>query len=579
MKKFSGSTRGTFLTLLCLVLSSFSVLGNGGLQNSQKQPVSVHYNSASDSFDVTADYDISAEAFGYYYRDLNGSYWNYLDAHMQEEVDSVSDHVLYSRALGFLEGYATCNEIKTFYPNFHSAVFGTEAPGAETINFLEANYKWLQKMVADNSETDDYWYTIKSTLTQLNGVYEGYKAGCAPDAKETSKPDFSNIENPTFMHFLLINAWGDLYQIALKFAEPGNSARLMGNRRFDNKLGKPVLVERCSSIIKLLEDNSDVVFGHATWDTFESLGPRILKHYSFPLMRSQHAEHHYDVYFSSSPGVLSSIDDFFTVSGYAQLGVMETTNSLYNLRLLKEVVPETVLSWTRAVTSNQMAANGADWPKQFARYHSGTYTNQWMVMDLKLFTPGTAPPSGFLNVFEEVPGLTHTADMTSVLVQQGYWASYNVPYFPDIAEASGYAKLCKADKDLCFDTAPRAYIFRDNQAQIKDLSGGNWMLSYNNFQIDAASKNDSCNTIACRGDLEPKVESRGAFGALDTKVSSAVNAKRYPGNAPQIMARLGPTSQQQPKFCWSSISDESSYVHHGQPDCFDFSPVTFPPLA
>jgi hypothetical protein len=559
----------------CLVLS---LLFFQGLAT--KEAFSAHYDQFSDSFTITSDYDTNAEAFGYFHRNMNGSGWNYLDAHMQEEVDSVEDHVLYSRALGFLEGYATCNEIKTFYPNFHSAVFGTGAPGKETLGFLKKNYQWLNQMVQEHAATDDYWYTIKSTLLQLNGVFEGYKAGCAPNVKtpaDNDAIDFSSIENPTLLHFLLINAWGDLYQIALKYYEPGQSARLMGNRRYENKNGKPVLVERCSSIIKLVENKSDVVFGHATWDTFESLGPRILKHYSLPIMRRQHAEHHYDVYFSSSPGVLSSIDDFFTVSGYAQLGVMETTNSLYNLRLLNDIVPNTVLSWTRAVTSNQMASSGSDWAVQFARYHSGTYTNQWMAMDLKKFTPGLAPEAGFLTVFEEVPGLTHTKDMTDVLIKQGYWASYNVPYFPDIAQASGYAKLCQVNKDYCFETAPRAYIFRDNQANVSDLSGGNWMLSYNDFQHDVASRNDSCSTIACRGDLEPDVASRGAFGALDTKVSSAVNAKRYPGNAPRILARLGPTSQQQPTFCWSQMADEQQYVHNGQPDCYDFAPIIFPP--
>lgn len=275
--------------------------------------ISAYYNKSSDSFTVSDTYDINAEAFGYYYVNLNGSNWNYLDAHMQEEVDSVEDHLLYSRALGFLEGYSTCAEIKSFYPNFHSAVFGTGSPGAGTLGFLQDNYDWLLKMVAENASRDDYWYAVQSSLKQLNGVLEGYIAGCG----SSGEPDasFSTIDHPTLMHFLLINAWGDLYQIALKYEEPGEGARLMGNRRYSNKDGKPILVERCSAIVKLLDDKSDIIFGHATWDTFESLGPRILKHYSFPILRSNHAEHHYDVYFSSSPGVLSSIDDFFCSLG------------------------------------------------------------------------------------------------------------------------------------------------------------------------------------------------------------------------------------------------------------------------
>ncbi len=180
-------------------------------------------------------------------------------------------------------------------------------------------------------------------------------------------------------------------------------------------------------------------------------------------------------------------------------------------------------------------------------------------------------------MFEEVPGLYHIEDMTDLFVKQGYWASYNVPFFPDIRNASGYAKLCQFDKDYCFETAPRATLFREHQATVHDLASGNSVLSYNNFQNDAASRNDSCNAIACRGDLEPNEASRGAFGALDTKVSSATAAKRNPGIPPQILARLGPTSEQQPVFCWSQLADESSYVHNGQPDCYDFAPVIFPP--
>lgn len=431
-------------------------------------------------------------------------------------------------------------------------------------------------MSEKNSEFDEYWYAVKTILRQVEGLYEGFSAGCPSTSTGVSREtDYSTLENPTLMHFLLMNAWGDLYQITMKHAEPGMNSRMRGNPKI--KDGKRTLVERCSAIVKLLEDKSDVVYGHSTWDSYESLSPRILKHYSFPLLRKGKAEHHYDVHFSSSPALLTSVDDFFTVSGYAQLGVIETTNSLYNLKLLEQVVPETALSWTRAITSNQVASSGAHWAETFARYHSGTYTNQWMALDLKLFTPGSDPQPGFLTVLEEVPGLVHTEDQTAHLVGEGYWGSYNNPVYPDISEASGYAALCARDSSECHDTCPRAFIFKQYQSQIKDVAGGQWMLSYNSFQNDTASLNDSCNAIACRGDLEPVVSHRGAFGALDAKVSSATLSKRSAGNSPTYFARLGPTHQQQPVFCWSKLPDEADYHHAGQPDCFDFDFQAFPP--
>lgn len=548
-----------------------------------KQAYSVTLNSTTNKFSVQNTFDEGADAYGYYYVNYAGTSWNYLDASAQQEVTSQSYHLQTMRALGFLEGYSTCSTIKTFYPNFYSAVFGTDRVGAQTIAFLRENYRWMQKMAAENSATDDYWYTVNTVLHQLNGLFEGYVAGCSSDdaVKKAGSMDkdfniFSTLDHPTLEHFLLINAWGDLYQIALKYWEPGRTSRLQGKRKVNNT--KKTLVQRCSAIVKILPDFKDVVFGHATWDTYESLAPRIIKHISHPLMRKGYAEHHYDTYFSSSPAVLSSVDDFFTVSGYAQLGVMETTNELYNVKLLELVVPQSVLSWTRAVTANQMATSGADWAVQFSRYHSGTYTNQWMAIDLKLFTPGQRPSAGFFTVTEEVPGLMHTEDMTEKLLADSYWPSYNVPYFDDITEASGYAKACQINKDNCHATAPRAFLFAQYHNTVTDAMSGEKILSHNYWQGDAASGNDSCNAIACRGDLELDPARIGAFGALDAKVTSALMARREPGVPPQILARLGPTHDQQPVFCWSKFPDEEDYVHNGHPDCFDFPVGTFPPV-
>eukprot|EP01034_Spumella_vulgaris_P031851 gene31851-39343_t len=414
----------------------------------------------------------------------------------------------------------TCEDIKLFYPNFYSAVFGTKAPGPETIKFMESNYAWVKEMAGKHSKTDEYWYAVKSILQQTEGLFEGYKAGCASGVSADKKRvDYSTLDEPTLLHFILLNAWGDLYQITMKHGEPGMGARLQGNRNYKNE--KKTLVNRCSAIVKLLPDNSDVVYGHATWDSYEGLSPRILKHYSFPLLRNGKAEHHYDVHFSSSPALLTSVDDFFTVSGYAQLGIIETTNELYNLKLLDQVVPESVLSWTRAITANQIANSGAHWAETFARYHSGTYTNQWMALDLKLFTPGSPPKDGFFTVFEEVPGIVHIEDQTKALISEGYWGSYNTPFYKDISEASGYAALCEKSSEQCHDTCPRALIFKQYQDQITDVTGGQWML----------------------GDLEPKEVWRGAYGALDAKVTTATLSKRNPGVAPVYYARLGPTHQ------------------------------------
>ena len=49
---------------------------------------------------------------------------------------------------------------------------------------------------------------------------------------------------------------------------------------------------------------------------------------------------------------------------------METTNDLLNVSLLSEVRPESLLSYVRAMTANQVAKDGHDWAQLFSNYQS-----------------------------------------------------------------------------------------------------------------------------------------------------------------------------------------------------------------
>jgi hypothetical protein len=267
------------------------------------------------------------------------------------------------------------------------------------------------------------------------------------------------------------------------------------------------------------------------------------------------------------------------------MGVQETTNSLYNLKVLNTIIPQTALSWQRATAANQLSASGTLWAENFAKYSSGTYTNQWMVVDFKQFSAGNAPNAGFFTVYEEVPGITHWEDQTPTLVSTSFWASYNNPFYTDIRQASGYAALCNiGDVANCYDGAPRYFVFQEQQSSVTDLTSMQQIMRYNAWQTDPASDNNSCHSIACRGDLEVDVNSIGAFGALDAKISSVkmnvdTATGALVGDGCNAYAVLGPTHQGQPVFCWSTYagSDAATYSHAGQPDCFDYEWVYLPP--
>lgn len=71
-----------------------------------------------------------------------------------------------------------------------------------------------------------------------------------------------------------------------------------------------------------------------------------------------------------------------------------------------------------------------------------------MIVDNKQFTPKTATAAavvapGTLWVASQIPGLVVSKDVTDVLIQRGFWPSYNIPYFPDLWSILGYESLVK----------------------------------------------------------------------------------------------------------------------------------------
>ena len=96
--------------------------------------------------------------------------------------------------------------------------------------------------------------------------------------------------------------------------------------------------------------------------------------------------------FSGYPGVIYSGDDFtISTSG---LAIIETTIGNSNKDLWKFVKPHgQILEGFRSLIANRLAKNGKHWAKIFARRNSGTYNNQWMVVDFKKFKPGKKLPT------------------------------------------------------------------------------------------------------------------------------------------------------------------------------------------
>lgn len=95
----------------------------------------------------------------------------------------------------------------------------------------------------------------------------------------------------------------------------------------------------CSVLIKLMNNNRDLYSSHVTWTRYTSM-LRVIKRYNLAYKTSSTDDTPVpatEIAFSSYPGVLQSIDDWYVTS--SGLMITETTNENYNTQLWSKVKP------------------------------------------------------------------------------------------------------------------------------------------------------------------------------------------------------------------------------------------------
>jgi len=320
----------------------------------------------------------------------------------------------------------------------------------------------------------------------------------------------------------------------------------------------------CSVLIKLPGDMSDIWAGHSTWLTFSSMN-RLYKHWNFRLNSNTVVSR--KMSFSSYPATLASTDDFYMMD--SGLAMLQTTNSIFNYSLYNYVHPSSLLAWQRVRLANMMAHDGMEWGAIFDNYNSGTYNNQYMIVDYNKFEAGVALNAGALVVVEQIPGLIIYADQTSQL-ERGYWASYNIPFYEQIYNLSGYPAMYNSQGwQVSYQMCPRCQIFRRDQGNVVDLPSFQAMMRYNDYKNDPVSKGNPGNSVCSRFDL--LVDGPVPFGCTDSKVTSMELITSLTS-----WAVSGPTtSHNLPPFQWTA--EFNSSIHEGEPDVFDFDFVQMSP--
>lgn len=557
------------------------------------------------------------------------------------ETSAAFDDRTQAYAAGFLEGTLSHKRMWGLL----QLLVRQKKPEPAFVEFLRLQDAWLREQVqkfAPSSATQPaateeqaYWYNVALVLRQLDGMLAGYNARA------------SSSKQMTLMELWQLNDDGDKTDIeraiaaaqeaakekaaaALKAAQmaapaPEVTATIVktetaGVPRFqqmhaDDVSSLETLASRfpplavkavadmtreelmdlvglnghCSALIKLTAD--DVIVGHATWSDYSTL-MRIFKSYRFafhhPSIRNGLVE------FTSYPGFLWSSDDFYRLSGFgdgvANLVILETTLTILDESLYTQFVRPNgpgagVMSWVRATVANRVAATARQWVDSFKQWNSGTYNNQWMVLDMGLIEaarqkralvrtsspqpPLTLPAESFW-VLEQIPGSVEVRDMTPSLQSQGYFASYNLPLFKSINEKSQFVKYSGKlnTEELQYAASTRARIFAAEQNKAQSVAAMETMMRFNDYlSADSLTKGCPANAIAARYDLPPRAgavcenKSLKLNGAIDGKVTSAsmIAASSQTGVAMRLVS--GPTNQAVPRFDWSnSAADPKELV-------------------
>ena len=309
---------------------------------------------------------------------LAASGWWTLDMEVKAENTTVNSLLLGSFAMGVAEGAVSCKEMLQFGSNVLKSDFG-RGPDAgangELLTFIEENDAWVRKMVAENAEGDDYWLAVGQLVAQLDGLFVGLHNFSECATNPALEPLLLSQ-----LDLLLVNLDGDLFDLQSAFPDNSKATTTAAGRSFRH--GHLPSLEaatagselRCSALIKLTADQSDVFFGHSTWDTYATAAPRTFKSVRLPVRRAGEIVQHVDS-FSSSPGFVASIDDYYVLDGTSELVVIETSNGVNNKSAYDYLSPETTMCFLRTMAANMLATGGQNWGELFSKYHSGTYVS------------------------------------------------------------------------------------------------------------------------------------------------------------------------------------------------------------
>jgi len=502
-------------------------------------------------------------ATGKYKNTVNQTGWGIL------EVETFSGFApeLQAYAAGLVEGLLTKLQISLHRRNTLDGIYNNYTEYRDRLDdYLNKNLVWISNQVKKASKTDIFWRQVNLTFAQLTGISDGYANANTSEKKESSYEPEARFELSDILRLQLA---GDFIDLEKAFNKTAN-----WHASGEQDTG------HCSGLVRVTDDKKNLLVSHVSMSGYNTMN-RLMKLYKFAYDPKEVPGH--TISFSAYAGVLASGDDYTLIS--SGLLSIETTISVFNKPLYNLVKPEGQLHcWVRSYIANQLARTASEWVELFARYNSGTYNNQWTVVDYKLFKPGQPlPHTDLIWVLEQIPGRTESQDVTWFLRKYNYWPSYNIPFLARITDLSGYKGKASENNWWRWGYAPRALIFHRDYAKVTNITTLMELMRYNDYRHDKFSR-CTCTpnpytaeaAPSTRGDINPEngtyeVAGMGFrnHGAIDYKGTDLALFQKL-----QIHTIGGPTyggKSEIPPFNWNTTALKN-VSHYGQPTIWEFKP-------
>lgn len=571
--------------------------------------VTIKMDKESASLKMVAGISTKQEdvAWGYMKDELDKNGWIKLYIQTSDSTTVSNDVRMY--CAGFIEGMLTAVRISQFYSNFYQTIMKDES-NAQALNIIRKVFEDELEFVKTNSNFhpgtisiepgDPYWKHMRFQFVQLWALKDGYNfVAMGKGVRMLDLIDFlvinSHAELPELMQAYSLQAIEKRQKfqaapVAFLQTPKNNGSTISRLPVAPERMGKNLTTSekkkvdddwedrlikrgRCSALVRAAPENKDLLVGHTTWGDYASM-TRIFKYYHFELPGAYTKST--VIGFSSYPGCISSTDDFYILD--SGLTVMDTSLEILNMDLYNRVaefpVNSHVPDFMHIMVANRMASSAPHWSVLYTERNSGTGNAQWMIVDYNRFVPGKPVPDGTLWVIEQIPGTSFKKDVSFMLRDTGYWASYNRPYFPQIRDMTGHTEAEARYGGLySYGSGPRASIFKSVAPLSEHIMDMRSIMNRNMWPNEGILPNEPGHAISARMDL---AFSKIPNGGIDAKV---VNRCLFRGM--QVQAISGPSHDKQAPFKWMDGAAEinKGWPHMGLPDVYDFNWVQLSPTA